>query len=522
MLILQILLYSEDLSVRSITQVLRRGDDPNIARACASMREAHLITEAGRKVSHKKGRPEIHYQISGLGVKFIVQNSLNPQMFWSVVLGASYNSELAFNWNQILDLYNVFIKKYLSYSTDHSCTFQLDSFNLCIKEWLDNLILKTSNVSIGQKILEVLALKPELDLKGLSEATSENEDILKKTLRDYSMIPHGTSLVNIDGKFEGQQYDESDWRFHMHNAITVRKHKSDSKIYRLSLFGILIVLTLLRLKDTGKLSLKLFYNKLSFQEYLTKVARMYTSKLPLIFGNWKFLNQVLDVLSCYNFDIIVDKEFREIVMSTSIVEGGSKEIYDSMIGMTAYTKNQLIELRNVGLKSIVDFQIWLQRSPNNLAIESQTTIMQSPLGILTYINGILDPLKYDVNSFLSLVKQLDAFPSEIARSVSYFYDNYYWEDSLAAEISFMYCLNLMRDYQYESINIGVYLNELRKKNPSHLNAIPPPILALQVILKERTDISSFFTIWMKDIRHYHRQIEDKIGHVYDKLRVSTT
>ena len=94
------------------------------------------------------------------------------------------------------------------------------------------------------------------------------------------------------------------------DIIAIQRTEYDTKTYELSLFGVMVVLTLVRLRERGRLKHDLYYRDIRFSEYYNKIAANYAHKLRLIFEKWDILKRVLGSYSAYNFDIIIDKDVR--------------------------------------------------------------------------------------------------------------------------------------------------------------------------------------------------------------------
>jgi hypothetical protein len=111
---------------------------------------------------------------------------------------------------------------------------------------------------------------------------------------------------NVIGKRNNRKY----WDFLLHNTIIYKEESKDNiKTYELSLFGVILALTLIRYNDMDKLKHGLYYNNISFIEYYEKIVANYKDKLPLIFGKWKVLKDILRLYAAYNFDVIIDDIF---------------------------------------------------------------------------------------------------------------------------------------------------------------------------------------------------------------------
>ena len=120
------------------------------------------------------------------------------------------------------------------------------------------------------------------------------------------------------------------------------------------MFGVILALTLVRYYDTGKLKHGLYYRNISFSNYYDKIASNYQDKLPLIFGKWNLLKDILRLYVAYNFDIILDKEIRlRDSDKLSIIRGGNKELYDGIREII------LQSLQQLGYYADVGYTVWL-------------------------------------------------------------------------------------------------------------------------------------------------------------------
>jgi hypothetical protein len=97
--------------------------------------------------------------------------------------------------------------------------------------------------------------------------------------------------------------------------------------YELSLLGILLVLVTLSLRRGKREGMERVFP--SAEEYYNIVASNYQDKLPLIFGRWKLVKEVLkrDFLPSIFDYLFIDKAE---ILSLSVLLGGNKEIYDNI------------------------------------------------------------------------------------------------------------------------------------------------------------------------------------------------
>ena len=166
------------------------------------------------------------------------------------MMGFCYHSNEDVSLTKVEEFYRLFQRKYLKYSSGYNFSFQLDLFNNMSKGWLQNMILNTGKISLAQKILEVLAINPAITLHELVRKTGESDnEELKNILSYYTPIEHKPLAIghdNIDDLLAGNihigQYD--DWDILLCNVVIVRRNAKGTNIYELSLFGVMLVITL--------------------------------------------------------------------------------------------------------------------------------------------------------------------------------------------------------------------------------------------------------------------------------------
>jgi hypothetical protein len=135
--------------------------------------------------------------------------------------------------------------------------------------------------------------------------------------------------------------------------------------YSLSLYGILLILTLVRNRNEDLQNLYLLGNY-PIQEAFDIIATNYKKKLPLIFGQWDTLKDILKVLSIYNFDVIIDRHSRSSSLETSVVMNGNKEYYETIRDITMYNGEQMMKLFNAGIEMLKLLHSNVEGKENNI------------------------------------------------------------------------------------------------------------------------------------------------------------
>jgi hypothetical protein len=177
--------------------------------------------------------------------------------------------------------------------------------------------------------------------------TAEPEEENVKEVLDKHSVKGGYQYYYISNEEqeEGEQREKRSESKHpdLSHMLIVRKDIGQDITYELSLFGIMLVIALIRFHYIGidKVRLRifnrytdkfrLFFEDVPLEEYFDKIALNYHDKLPLIFGKWSFLKKELGTLFLYdNFDFLLYNKAFSVNMGTSIWLGGNKEFCDSL------------------------------------------------------------------------------------------------------------------------------------------------------------------------------------------------
>ena len=277
----------------------------------------------------------------------LIRYDPHPRKFWKVLFGYSYHYDEGLSPKKIDEYFDVFIEKYLKYKNT-SVSSMLDYFDEMCDHWLNKKILKKDKLEVEQKVIEVLTVHRGITLKELVQRTGASEDEVKKSLTTYTL----TSYRPIDKWIKltkRSQYRNFYWRMLLHSIVVTKYGDSrDDKTYELSLFGIILALAIVSYNNQHRLRHGLHYHTLRFENYCDRIVSNYADKLPLIFGKWNLLKQILKHYSAYNFDIIFDKQFRRYSTRISVIDGGNKELVESFRKMVYHNYRQISEIIKQG------------------------------------------------------------------------------------------------------------------------------------------------------------------------------
>ena len=442
--ILRSFIQNDKLSKTGIMNLLGRCDHGNISDACDLLAEADLI-----KTSYKDphgGRPEIFYRITKEGVRYLIENSTTPTEFWTSLVFLVYYQKNPPTWQRIVQLFETYLQKYLKHYLKHGYYFlQLDNFNSACNSWFEKAILGVRKIPTAQKVLEVLAINPDLTLDQICRATHEKVSTVESIIKMYTPIPHKPTLVDVYGHHDSPFYNTAEWRFQIHNAIAQSLSK---ETFRLTIFGILMVLHIL-LKNHGRELPHGLMIKNDIQHYFDKIAYNYKSKIPLIFEKWHLLKSYLNEYSYVNFNFILDRGLREKSFHESVIDGGNKEIYNGMQETISASQRQLSDLQTAGMNVIFNFR---GGTDIKTSFEEVQKKIQPCFHLFLYLTSIINPTDYDPESFISIYSNEEYLGKTLAKEIGSIYDIGHLEKSLSFEISFIYYLSIRSIWLYDKFS----------------------------------------------------------------------
>jgi hypothetical protein len=527
-----------EMSKGEVESILRnRYYHADILRAFEKLEECNRI-----HISHSetgKGRRRDYYRITDEGLKLLITDSPDPEHFWKAIIGFCYHSHREVPLYQINVLYNSFISRYLKYPSAYGHSFQVDGFNEMSDQWLRNIILNSSKISCAQKVLEVLAINPGITLEKLIEETGDSDEEVQKALYPYLPIYHKPFIIGKEVK--NVQYIKRDWKFFLHNTITAGTNLKNALVYELSLFGIMLVLTLIRHDDMDRLRHGMYYTDLTFQKYHDTIASNYKNKLPLIFGKWDLLKKTLKELSGYGFDVVLDKESRLKRFGEPASLGGNKEYYDAALAIIQHSHKQLFELQIKGLELYrTNKEEYLLINPNrNQSSNSERTNYERKteaiFSKLFEISTILRPQDYDPSSFMETFEE--AYPTADKNAIekmSQLYRLEVIERMFARDITGLYYLNLHNKYEYQLAGPAKYLSNKEEESMNRSfntdnkktdqqqdsSVLGWPFYSedkLLAILERDREIRDWFTKWLEDVRNYQKETLEEMINFYNKI-----
>jgi DNA-binding PadR family transcriptional regulator len=158
--VLTCLALNGEMSKGEVESILQNRYHADIIHAFKKLEESHRI-----RVSHSslfgKGRKKKYYRITKEGLKLLITDNPDPERFWKAMIGFCYHSHREVPLNEIDELYDSFVSRYLKYPSAYGYSFHVDLFNEMSDQWLQNIVLSSPRISCAQKVLEVLLLIQE-------------------------------------------------------------------------------------------------------------------------------------------------------------------------------------------------------------------------------------------------------------------------------------------------------------------------------------------------------------------------
>lgn len=308
----------------------------------------------------------------------------------------------------------------------------------------------------------------------------------------------------------------------MHSTVITKLNSKDSiKTYELSLFGVILVLTLVRYYDMDRLKNGLYYRNISFVDYYDKIASNYEDKLPLVFGKWRLLKNILRSYSAYNFDIILDKELRLGDSNMiSIISGGNKELYYSIREIILQTRRQIGHLADAGWIAWLKYTANVlyeyegpQNQDNDYLMNQDIHVQSGPdMQKVDVVKKKLDEIIILLNPLEHGFSKSTSLQPEVIREILH-----QLEKLFADEITAFYYFHLYYDYEFKGriSEPTKYYFSFKGGNQFPISEKPKScLLSILVNDKEKPLISEWFSRWMQDISNLQKEI-------YETLELTT-
>jgi len=332
---------AENLGVR------RRPHYKEISDAIDALSDGEFVER--KKSSLARGKP---YILTIKGLEVLAGEAKSEMELWSLVIGycakfkdkEKWNSESYSTFNTMLDLFR---ERFPPYKSIGSYSYILKIFSVMSRKLLTELNQDNSIL----EFLLILARRKEMTITEIETKMKKEESTIKEILGMLSMdtstySEHYTLTGGDDWDPENDRRRYIDFLQH---CIVFYENRNGKRYYYLSLFGLLFLVKILRMKNNKSNKEK---NGTTFEKAFNDIATIYPKKLPLIFGKWPLLKKYLNLLSVYNFGFVLLNKEESLFNKRELIELGYEEIqYDNKLIKNIYP---MYVLNNMEWEHILD------------------------------------------------------------------------------------------------------------------------------------------------------------------------
>jgi len=552
--ILACLVTKGKLSRRMTESILKKHDHHVIIDAFKRLQNDGFIKISCSETGGR-GRKKDIFEITKNGLVFLISEIAEPWKFWRAMMGYCWHADSQITVDQLKEFYKIFIDKYLKYPSEYGYCFELDLFNKVCQDWFQNRIQSADSITLDQIVLETLAINPKLTLEELvKKIKGFCADEIKKSLSHYTLIPRKPAIITIENAEDyrtGKIPLIQSWELLLYYVIKVRYNAKRMQTYELSLFGVLLVMFIIRNHDMGKLKYGLYNKDETFETYHDKIASNYKNSLPVILEKWYLLKRIFKIFAAYNFDIVLDRETRDnAIKSLSVIPymrpdepqeisitSGNKELYEAAKSIENISYRQLGHIQTKGIEESLNFvERLVYNFPSKPIQEARSIIRQKTKAVSQLIDEItvlLDPLSYDPKSFTEDLGKEFVEAEKLAR----LYDIGTLEKPFANQISFRYYLALNNEHHFEVMHPTNYYASTMERNyvdddkddnyqhderqdeyslKGHIVPLSPRTRLLSILRRDE-DIKKWFSSWIANLENYQNDILHKTHNLHQKI-----
>jgi DNA-binding PadR family transcriptional regulator len=379
---------------------------PDISDAVEILKKLEIIEKS--RVDRKSRRPEQYYKLTKTGLEAVLDEFSDAEIFWRAMISYCELSKHPINREEFDNYYKSFEANYLGYHQSYDILFQFNFVNKLFEKWFPEYsdFEYIVPITISQKVLECIALHRSVTLEqiidSLHSQKTKFDDVRLKEYRnevgdknaEFVELPlgypdlledeqlkwyrenelskenimrvidrHSLSSNYSFGRFsktsEDIEFKKYYAEFTSHLLIRVIEDES-GKRYELTLFGVILILTIVYYKCTyDHIYFNDYLNRLgqrdpNIENYYNTVITNYQDKIPLIFGKWQILVNVfdtVDLLAPY-FEPIFNEAVQKPLVSLSVNIGGVKELYENMREISYHRFSKLTQIYESGQDSL--------------------------------------------------------------------------------------------------------------------------------------------------------------------------
>jgi hypothetical protein len=485
--------------------LLKHGARSEIIKSFEKLEKDGLIKKLDFKSA--RGRRQYNYKITENGLSALICHDPHPLKFWKALFGYCHHDDKGLTADKIDEYYKLFIDRFLKYKQPgfFSTLFFFD----VLHEWFRKTLLKSYKLGAEQKVVEVLARYPGISFEELVKKAAVGEYEVKKCLVHYTLeCPPDRNEIKYHGKRSLAVIEnelDKYLRFILHNIIVLKKDSmTNVESYELSLFGVMLAISIIRHKERKALKHILHYQHLSFANYYNIIASNYKNKLPLIFGKWTLLNDILKSYSAYNFDFILERRRRlaDSCSKRSLIRGGIKELVESFREMADQNHYQFEKLSYDGERVKGGYYSSYSYSKGRHDSIPKDYLMENYIAIQSQVNQnktvVLEKKIHEVTSFSRLPVNILYQDADFIKKMSI-----QFEQQFANEIASLYYIHLYSE-----------LFDLEKPTEQLLCTLPKspysPKGCLSLLINRDTDkpfLSEWFYNLMDEINNHQKEIQ---------------
>lgn len=288
-----------------------------------------------------------------------------------------------------------------------------------------------------------------------------------------------------------------------------KENENDSPSYELSLFGIMVVLTIIKHYHIELYESRLHHTTSDiniFEKYFDIIAKNYKDKLPLIFGKWDILKEYLGSLFYRNFDFLIYKDgYNTFDSSVWNISHGNKEFLEELDKMGYHFKDSLYQIYINAVKVFTDFQ-----ENVNLIDDTRSTPIYNKIKNLKKILKSID-IAHPLDGYFDDDKEVnDVFNRDTDKNELLSLK----EDTFRDGLSILFYLNLnTTDYPFSKDELE---GNISKSLQEHSSLGEPKVRLFKIILKDK-EIRSWFFQKIKEIIEYRLTTTKRMDIFYTDL-----
>jgi hypothetical protein len=453
-------------------------------------------------------RREKFYKLSSGGLLRFIEENPSPAEFWSAMIWYGFLNSKCASIDEFNICYSVFIERFVGTYPLRSCFFLGDFFEKLYldlrKEYFDlrndptAAYIHTRGANT-YKVLECLLLNRGITVDKIVKLTELAEEDVRDVIQDHSMT-EDTYFQYIDDYetvYQSSRSEGTTIQFLKHLFIVPLKTQGKDEYYELSLLGVLLTLALISLRRQEESD--------TYVDYYNKTTLNYQEKLPLIFGKWELLEEILDFSSFPSiFDYLLrDYKSKSEILSLPLSLGGNKEIYDNIRSATLNTINKYFMVYEDGIRALESV---------DCPEESRNTAYYRL--ILEKINEIEMSLRYtELKSFGKYMKNKKSVKSNsVDISATFEDDLHFIEKALADEFSILFYVGLMRENSHKASDYPLTTDFIRS-NPGR----DCPKDFLDRIVARDVEIHDKLKGWISESETYQQEALNKMDNIYQGL-----